>query len=278
MTGLLKADFRRVFKDKLLLVMGILAVVFALITPLLYIVLLSATEMTADDMVTEMLSGLITGKGQFFGSFSTGNNLGLIAPVLLAIVLCKDFSYGTVRNKIIAGKSRSQIYLSLFITCSAVLIGVMLLHAFITLGVSLIFFDYQSTAFTVADFWYFLASLGFEILVLLFVSSLLSWLCASMKNVGLVIVLYVAIAMVLVMAGSIAQTLISVIEMTGEHESLVSLLQFVSRINVLNSSAYIGIGTEYGLKDVLYLTIPACLGILGFTTLGLLKFNKKDLK
>ena len=278
MTGLLKADFRRVFKDKLLLVMGILAVVFALITPLLYIVLLSATEMTADDMVTEMLSGLITGKGQFFGSFSMGNNLGLIAPVLLAIVLCKDFSYGTVRNKIIAGKSRTQIYLSLLITCSAVLIGVMLLHAFITLGVSLIFFDYQPTAFTVADFWYFLASLGFEILVLLFVSSLLSWLCASMKNVGLVIVLYVAIAMVLVMAGSIAHTLISVIEMTGENENLVALLQFASRINVLNSAAYIGTGTEYGLKDVLYLTIPASLGILGFATLGLLKFNKKDLK
>lgn len=278
MTDLLKADFRRVFKDKLLLVMGILAVVFALITPLLYIVLLSATEMTADDMVTEMLSGLITGKGQFFGSFSMGNNLGLIAPVLLAIVLCKDFSYGTVRNKIIAGKSRTQIYLSLLITCSAVLIGVMLLHAFITLGVSLIFFDYQPAPFTAADFWYFLASLGFEILVLLFVSSLLSWLCASMKNVGLVIVLYVAIAMVLVMAGSIAQTLISVIEMTGENENLVALLQFASRINVLNSAAYIGTGTEYGLKDVLYLTIPASLGIFGFSALGLLKFNRKDLK
>lgn len=278
MTGLLKADFRRVFKDKLLIVMGILAVVFALVTPLLYIVLLSATEMANDEMVTGMLSNLITGKGQFFGSFSTGNNLGLIAPVLLAIVLCKDFSYGTVRNKIIAGKSRSQIYLSLFITCSAVLVAVMLLHAFITLGVSLIFFDYQPTAFTIADFWYFLASLGFEILVLLFVSSLLSWLCASMKNVGLVIVLYVAIAFFFIMAGSITQMMLTMIGTMVSDEKIISLLRFADRINVLNSVAYIGIGTEYGLKDVLYLTIPACLGILGFTTLGLLKFNKKDLK
>lgn len=278
MTGLLKADFRRVFKDKLLIVMGILAVVFALVTPLLYIVLLSATEMANDEMVTGMLSNLITGKGQFFGSFSTGNNLGLIAPVLLAIVLCKDFSYGTVRNKIIAGKSRSQIYLSLFITCSAVLVAVMLLHAFITLGVSLIFFDYQPTPFTVADFWYFLASLGFEILVLLFVSSLLSWLCASMKNVGLVIVLYVAIAFFFIMAGSITQMMLTMIGTMGSDEKIISLLRFADRINVLNSVAYIGIGTEYAVKDVLYLTIPASLGIFGFTTLGLLKFNKKDLK
>ena len=36
MTELFRADLKRVLKDKLVLVMGILAVVFALITPLLY--------------------------------------------------------------------------------------------------------------------------------------------------------------------------------------------------------------------------------------------------
>ena len=36
MTELFKADLKRVLKDKLLLVMGILAIIFALGTPLLY--------------------------------------------------------------------------------------------------------------------------------------------------------------------------------------------------------------------------------------------------
>ena len=103
MRSLLKADFKRVLKDKLLLVMGILAVVFAAFTPLLYAVMFSSMEMVDDPMV----SSLISGKMQFFASFSMGNNLGLIAPVLLGIALCKDFSFGTVRNKIIAGKSRT---------------------------------------------------------------------------------------------------------------------------------------------------------------------------
>ena len=278
MTGLLKADFRRVFRDKLLLIMGILAVAFALITPLLYSVLFSGNEAMNDPMVEEMLSGYISAKAQFFGSFSLGNNLGLIAPVLLAIVLRKDFSFGTIRNKIIAGKSRSAIYMSLFTTCSVVIIAVMLLHAFITLGLSLVFFDYQATPFTLSDFWYFLESLAFDLLTLLFVSALLSWLCASMKNVGLVIVLYVAITFFLVMAGSIIQVVITVMEELGGSENTIAVLRFIDRINIGNAAAHIGTGTSYSLEDVLYLTVPSIVGILGFTGLGLWRFNKKDLK
>lgn len=274
MTGLLKADFRRIFKDKLLMVMGILAVVFALITPLLYV----AISKGMGDVGEDLIAGFISGKGQFFGSFSMGNNLGLIAPVLLAIALCKDFSFGTVRNKIIAGKSRSAIFLSLFVTCAVVLIGVMLLHAFLTLGVSLIFFDYQATEFTMADFWYFIESLAFEILVLLYVAAMLSWLCACMKNVGLVIVLYIAISFAFVMAGSILQVSLTLLEAAGGKETLIKLLRFIDRINMFGAAAYIGTGTEYTLKDVLYLTISPAVGILGFTGLGLYTFGKKDLK
>lgn len=274
MKNLLRADFKRVFKDKLLLVLGILAVVFALITPLLYVVIFSV--MTPEE--AEMMGALISAKAQFFASFSLGNNLGLIAPVLLAIALCKDFSFGTIRNKVIAGKSRSSIFLSLFVTCSVVLIGVMLLHAFVTLGFSLIFFDYQPTAFSLADFWYFLASLGFEILVLLWVSALLSYLCATMKNVGLVIVVYIAVAFILVIAASIVQVTIPVLESVGGNESVLNLLRFVDRVNVGNASMYIGVGTSYTVEDVLYLTVPALVGIMAFVGLGLLRFNKKDLK
>lgn len=274
MKHLLKADFKRILKDKLLLVMGILAVTFAAFTPLLYAVMFSSMEMVDDPMV----SSLISGKVQFFASFSMGNNLGLIAPVLLGIALCKDFSFGTVRNKIIAGKSRSAIFLSLFITCATVLIAVMLLHAFLTLGISLIFFDYQPTAFTVSDLWYFLESLAFELLVLLWVAALLSYLCACMKNVGLVIVLYIAAAFALVIVGSVVQVALTILETAGGNELLADVLYFFNRINVGNAASYIGMGTSYSLEDVLYLTVPAGVGILGFLGLGLGSFNKKDLK
>jgi len=278
MRDLLRADFRRVWKDKLLLVMGILAVAFALITPLLYSLLFSSTDVAEDPMVSSMLSGYITAKSQFFGSFSLGNNLGLAIPILLAIILCKDFSYGTIRNKIIAAKSRSVIFLSLLITCSVVLIAVMLLHAFVTLFVSLIFFDYQPTPFTLSDFGYFLASLAFEILILLCIAAFLSWLCAVLKSVGLVIVLYVAFVFALIIIGSILQVVIGVLEMTGGDESTLGILRFFDRINVGSAAAYIGMGNSYSLEDALYFTLPSLLGIGGFAGLGLMRFRKKDLK
>lgn len=279
MSGLLKADFRRVFKDKLLIVMGILALVFAAITPLLYAVIFSGDSLAGgDEMAMDMLSGYISGKAQFFSSFSLGNNLGLIAPVLLAIVLCKDFSFGTIRNKIIAGKSRTDIYLSMFATCATVFIGVMLLHAFATLGISLLFFDYQAAPFTVWDFWYFVESLAFQILVLLCVAAMLACLCATMKNVGLVIVLFVAAVFGLVMVGSIIQVIITILEATNGSERAIDILQFIDRINIGNAATHIGMGTEYTFEDVLYNTLPSLAGIIGFTGLGLWKFNKKDLK
>ncbi|MBQ7106261.1 MAG: hypothetical protein IJN93_01940 [Clostridia bacterium] len=274
MTELLKIDLRRVLKDKLLIVVGILAATFALITPILYVVLFGSQDMMDDPMI----ANLITAKSQFFQNFSMGNNLGLIAPVLLAIVLCKDFSFGTVRNKIIAGKSRTSIYLSLFTVCSVTLIAAMLLSSFLTLGVSLIFFDYQPTDFTGSDFVYFLVSLALEILVLIFMAALLSWLCAVAKNVGTVIVLYVAISFGLVMIGSITQVVIGLFDMLGGSETVLKIVQFVDRINIGNFAVYIGMGTEYSVKDILYLTISPAFGILFFTTLGLLKFNKRDLK
>ena len=114
--------------------------------------------------------------------------------------------------------------------------------------------------------------------MLLWVAALLSCLCACMRNVGLVIVLYIAVSLVLVIAGSAVQVVLTVMETSGGREGLMKTLRFVHRINVGSAASYIGMGTSYTGKDILYLTLPALTGILGFTGLGLWRFNKKDLK
>ena len=274
MVELLKTDLKRVFKDKLLFVMGILAVVFALLTPLLYAVIFSVGNLSSEPM----FASLMYSKGHFFEVFSMTSDMGLIVPVLLAIVLCKDFSHGTVRNKIIAGKHRSSIFLSMFITCALVLVSVIMLSAFLSLGISLIFFDYQATPFTMADFGYFMASLAFEVLVLLFMAALLSWLCACMKNVGIAIVLYVAFTFGLLIIGSIIQVCTGILQSAGGNDVLLDVLKVLDRINVGMSTMHIGVGNSYTLSDVLYLTLTPLTGILGFLGLGLLTFSKKDMK
>ena len=274
MRELIQADLKRVIKDKLLLVLAILAVVFALITPLTFALVFSVIDVSEEPM----LAALVSAKGLFFQSFSMTNNMGFIAPILLAIVLYKDFSYGTVRNKIISGKSRSQIFLSTFIVCSLVLVCLIMLSAFITLGVSLIFFDYQEGAFAAADLGYFFASLGFELLVLLFMSALLSLLCTCSKNLGIAIVLYLAFTFALTLVGSFTQVIGAVAQTFVESELLAKVINVIDRINVGMSTSYIGTGDSYSLSDVLYLTLPALSGIAAFLGLGLVSFNKKDLK
>ncbi len=273
MVELLKVDFKRVYKDKLILVMGILAVVFALLIPLLYAALLSSDEVAGNPLFSFQMYG----KNIFFTSFSMSNNLGLIAPVLLSIILCKDFSFGTVRNKIIAGKSRTKIFMSMFIVSTVTIIAVMLFQGFLTLGTSLLFFDYQPTPFEFSDLFYFFASLGLEIVVLCFTGAMIAWLVATMKNVGLVIVLCVAISFGLSLIYSVIATILSYLEMSGGDETTIEILRFISRINVAGMFSEIG-SKEYSLSDILYILIPSLIGIFGFVGLGLLKFNKKDLK
>lgn len=277
MTRLIRSDFKKLFQDKLFLVVCILAVVFAVITPLLYLVLMAFSG--DDPMTQEIMSGLISAKAQFFSSFSFGNNLGLIAPLLIGIILCKDFSYGTVRNKIISGHSRTSIVLSLFTVCFTALFGIILAHALLTLGISLPFFDYQPTPFVIADLWYFLESLLFELLVYVFIAAFVSWLCAVMKNMGLVIVTYIAAVFGFTMVGSILQVVAMVLaELDTGAKWLVDLLDFLQRINVFTFSATIGLGTSYEAADVLYYVLPPLAGTVLFLGHGILKFRRKDLK
>ncbi len=277
MKRMIKSDFKRLFQDKLFLVVCILAAVFSVITPLLYAVLLGATgEM--DEISQEILAGYVTAKGQFFSAFSLGNNLGLIAPLLIGIILCKDFSFGTVRNKIISGHSRTSILLSLFLVCTAALFGVVLAHALLTFGISLPFFDYQAGDFVAADVWYFLESLLFEFLVYVFISAFISWLCGVMKNVGLVIVTYIATVFGCITIASILQVVVLILGMEPGMESVVDILEFFQRINVFNSASAIGLGKTYTVSDALYYTLPPLVGTAGLLGHGIWKFRRRDLK
>ena len=270
MRDLLKTDLKRILKDKLFLVVLILGGVFALITPLLYEALVLAFDFSADEA-----GMLIDAKTLFFSSFSLGNNFGLILPILLSVVLCKDFIYGTVRNKIISGKRRSEIFLSMFISGTVVIVGVMLAHALLTLIVSLLFFPYQEAEFTGRSLSYFLISLLLSLLIYVFVSALICFLSAFMKNVGLVIVLYVAVNFFFSIVGAIVS--VAAVFSTNASETTRKILEILQKAN-LYTATHIGTGVEYSLSDVLCVLIPVIFGVSFCLLLGLRIFGKKDLK
>lgn len=266
MRELLKTDLRRILKDKLFLVVCILGVVFAVSTPLLNQLIIVGL-----DISEEMSVSFATAKSMFFSSFSLSGNFGLILPILLSIVLCKDFNQGTVRNKIISGKSRKDVFFSMFFSGTIVICGVMLAHALLTLVISLCFFPYQPEAFTMDSFWYLLISLLFSILLYVFISALISFLCVLMKNVGLAIVIYIAINFFF----SIVGTIISLAAVFSETES--TALEIAQKANLFTAS-HIGTGVTYTLLEVLCTLLPVFIGGALCLFFGNLIFKKKDLK
>lgn len=278
MLKLLKTDLKRIIKDKLFFVVCIIGLVFSIITPLLYVGIESLL-FVEDESGKELFSSMFYAKDLFFSSFNTTSNFGLILPILIAIILCKDFSYGTIRNKIISGNSRTNIFISMFLSGSITLIGVIFAHALLTMGISLLFFDYSSTPFTLSSLGFLLLSILFEILAYLFIVAIICFLAVFMKNAGLCIVIYVAINLVLLIVSTIIGFGLDFAKTQEINQSLVNILTFLNGINVFNNIASsIGFGDKYELSNILYNTIPSIVYSTGLVSLGIVVFNKKDIK
>ena len=140
---------------------------------------------------------------------------------------------------------------------------------------SLIFFDYQQGGFTGKDFGYMLISILFALLVYVFVSALVCFLAVFMKNTGLAVVMYVAVAFLFAIVGSII--MVAGLTVDPENTTAVTILEFLNNTNVFTSTL-IGTGSTYTFEDVMYILMPTLGGTAIFLALGLIVFNKKDLK
>lgn len=79
MADLLKADLKRSFKDKLFMVICIIAGAFAVVTPLLYKGIIAMLEVESGTMAElEMLGLGINAKAMFFSSFSLGDRKSVV--------------------------------------------------------------------------------------------------------------------------------------------------------------------------------------------------------
>ena len=269
MNRLIKTDFKRFFKDKLFLVACIIAGVFAIITPLLYKVIFSFLDMDLSEM------GLIMDvKTMFFSAFSLTNNLGLIAPIFIMIIISKDFSFGTIRNKIIKGHSRAKIFISLFIVSASILSIIMFAYAAINGLLTLALFSDLVNEITAKEVGYFMLSLLFELLVMIFVASIMSFLATYMKNAGVAIVMYAALLLGLSAVTGIIQIAANFVE----NETLANAIKTLSLLNVFNNTTIIGMGTSYKLIDALMISLSSVIFTAMLLTLGIVGFNKKDLK
>ena len=162
MLNLLKADFFRILKTKIVYV----SLIIAFVLPLLMSGLVAGVVglIGYDDPETaSAATQLISNQLLIQTTFSSTQNFGIIVPVFTVIVIMADISSGTVRNKLIYGYKRHEIFASHFITSLCYALVVMLVYAGMTLlwsGVILGAFKNDTTSITHYAYFYALGFLG----------------------------------------------------------------------------------------------------------------------
>ncbi len=162
MKNLLRADFYRLFKNKLSLISLIIAAILPLAMTLLFLGLremLVALDPSQEGMV-EMLFGANTLIGT---SFSFTNNIGIILPVFASLIILSDVNSGTIRNKIILGYSRHKIFASHFLSILAYCLVLIAVYAGMTALWSVIILGVQPMDAASTVYFYILGLIAFAV-------------------------------------------------------------------------------------------------------------------
>ena len=197
MNSLLKADFFSLLKSKITYVVLFICLGFPILMVLIYVGLGKVILNVFDDPEEMIgLRDMFSAKSITFSAFSLTQNIGLIIPIFVGIITMADIRNGTIRNKVIIGKKRTQIYLSHLIVATCFCVVMILVSFLMFFGASSIFFNYgpKVDAKQVESFF---RCLCIGILTFVFVASLSTFLALATKSMPLTIIVTLVTVIVL---------------------------------------------------------------------------------
>ena len=261
MKNLIKADFKRLFKDKITIILFIVALVFAIITPLLQAALVEVQKMLMD---AEEVIATTQAKSLIFSNFAYLSDSMVIILILVPILLVKELN-GIIRNKIVNGYSRKQVYLSLFIVITIYLLILLICATILTTIMALIMYPYSLEGYLIIeDIPYLLLELLGAIILSTFISSLIMLFTIGLK---------IKVSSVLIIGSFFVLTLVANISvLAGSKESSFDILTIFNPCAMASSLGT----TSNPLFYVGQTVIPLAYTALA-TWLGMLAFEKKDI-
>ncbi len=272
MKNLLKADFFRLCKDKSALVGLIISVALSIVSVvLMYVVFYLILEIPPGALDgSDSIPGIPVLTGEYFmkSVFQSSNNAGIVLAIVIGMIATKDFSFNTIRQKTIHGHSRTNIYLSQFITIVVYAAVVMIINAVISLALGSIFFGYSASGFEASDLLYIVYSFGMGLLMYTVIISLVLMISFFIKSTGITIVIVIGLSFLLSMVYSI-------LVMTGGSNDIVQFF-----LNLLPDQHFAWYLSNHWMasKELIYSLAMSTLYIVLFTTLGITMFNRTDIK
>ena len=278
MSNIIRADLYRIVRDKAFIILIIIACIMAFLYPAFSGALSAITKLEIANPYGLTVSAL-----QPFSNF------GLLCAIFIMIIINKDYSSGTVRNKVIMGKSRGEIFLAEFVVTLILVLSLILSYAALTFIFSCVTLGKYIAIEHIETFF---IAIGLEILGWVTITCFIVFFLKAFKGLGGAIVVYVAIGLLLVAAGSIF-TLITALSSKDPVAS--NVYHFFQNINVIHgmttlipsqvspiysaltdpsSMAFAGFDPEFLLEYI----FSAVVFSSGALALGYVIFNKRDLK
>ena len=269
MKNLLKADLFRIIKSKITIISLIVAIVAPLLIVLMYFGIdRMVNVMTEGDvsMEDEMLMGysLFNVRTFFNSSYSISNNLGFVLPIFSAIFVSQDVLNGSLRNKVIAGEKRRDVYLSHLLSSMIFNFVIITIFAMFTILFGLMFFKW-GVEFDANELKNFIFIFINGSMTYLFLATLTTFLGLTFNSPAPTILITVGVCVVLGLVVSV----ISIIN----YESYKYLVYLIPTF-ISGSLLYPNIDNWMFIEGILSLVLFGGVN----TVLGMTLFKKKDLK
>ena len=225
-----------------------------------------------------------TGQNLLINSFSPSNNFGIAIPVNLITFTVLEFTQGITRNKIVAGNSKTKIYISYFL--SGLVFTLVVLAGYVGLSVGLgsllggfdpngLLMSGSSGGTSTPE--YLIKFVISSLLMYVTICSLTIFFATLFRNIGPCIPVVIVMIMMLYFSGMIA----SLMKDTEGTEVFVNVMKYVNPMYALNDASILdsmkgtlAMADDTFIASIVNNSIYTIIFLLG----GWLVFRKRDVK
>ena len=263
MWNIIKASLYKLIKDRPFKVTMIVGAVLAVAFSLLY---------------AFMIPDLGSGYFMLLSSSSPTSNFGIAVPINLVTFIIGEFNYGTIRNKIIAGNKRVNIYIALLVM--GIIFSVSLMAIYIGLGTLLTtllcgFNPQGTTVGTDSVLW----TIFYTLVIYITLSALSVFTASAIRHIGGAITVTI-----LIIVGGLVASIIVLTNMitTSGSISIPDYIYIINPIFITSVTQQLfGMGTAFisNLNKAMMLSILSNVIYCSiFVSLGIVIFNYRDVK
>lgn len=274
MTGLIKADFKKLFKSKTLLVCSLIALGISLLTVFVMHMVLSISgdkmqmaksmmDMAGGDESIDMNVVLSQIPDNNIWSFADiqfkDGNINIFIAICVCVFVASEYNMGTLKNIVSRGFPRNQIYFSKLLV--SVVCSVIITAVYVTSGAIMSTFWANEEVKAAAS--QIILSIISYMLIIFAMASLFLMIAVTVRKSGLSIAISIG-AMMLI------SSIFEMLAMSIEHFENYSKYWLPNTLSIVSTS----------IKDgQWYVPMLIAAGYFAVTTIiGLLVFKKRDIK